>query len=241
MVVRLGDPIALPGAFSSNRATYLARPGFLDTSESVYSSANMRKLHVIARDHIRLPHRSSVRLLKPVELVRYKQLVFGHGFRSAEGPVGRNGALPGPSCAQESSFSCLRLAGGLASGSRHRLITLLGVSICVTRAGRFTYERRVEYHQPLVNQPARLSPCVRESASRARLAQKVAIRRGHGANAATSGRYGCSSLNRCAMNQVCSPERAWMPRRFILLDDTAYVFSQYIRYYHIRHDIGTRA
>ena len=142
MVVRLGDPIALPGAFSSNRATYLARPGFLDTSESVYSSANMRKLHVIARDHIRLPHRSSVRLLKPVELVRYKQLVFGHGFRSAEGPVGRNGALPGPSCAQESSFSCLRLAGGLASGSRHRLITLLGVSICVTRAGRFTYERR---------------------------------------------------------------------------------------------------
>ena len=120
-----------------------------------------------------LPHRSSVRLLKPVELVRYKQLVFGHGFRSAEGPVGRNGALPGPSCAQETAFSCRRRTAGAHD---ERAVACaryaLSAAICVTRAGRITYERRVEYHRPLVSHLARLSPCVHESASSTRLARR---------------------------------------------------------------------
>ena len=126
----------------------------------------------------------SVRLLDPV---RYK-LVFGHGFRPAEGPVGRNGALPGPSCAQKNSVLLLGMCGARGFGGIAHCSP--GISICVTSAGRFTYERRVEYHQPLVSQPARLSPCVCESASYARLALKLwasSVVRRHGANAATSG------------------------------------------------------
>ena len=188
MVVGLGDPIAVPGAFSSNRATYLACSGFPDASESVYSSANMRKLHAsstslsyaVARLRVMRASRKAIQW-------RYKPL-FGHGFRPAEGPVGRNGALPGPSCAQETAFSCRRRTAGAHD---ERAVACaryaLSAAICVTRAGRITYERRVEYHRPLVSHLARLSPCVHESASSTRLAQFMRAQPKPGANGATSG------------------------------------------------------
>ena len=170
-------------------------PGFPDVGESVYFSANMRKFCSLSTSFA----------CAVAQAGASKKLVFGHGFRPAEGPVGRNGALPGPSCAHDTVFSCPKHVRRYAAMCGERIETLLhhspGVSICVTSAGRFTYEEgRVEYHRPLVNQAPRFSPCVCDRASCTRLALAyVATWR---QSCEHQGGYGCSSPNRAEPNRT---------------------------------------